>query len=345
VLPCIRHPIPVTFNPEGLNSQIDQRRQVACTFDRHVLTAWRISIRLVKRQVNANKKRTAFKTGKQRRPAKKRAQPKATKNAASWRPKLKKLPAKNARAKAHKGAARSYSMATIKELFGLCSNQCAFPDCTNQIVAVETKWSKAAVVGHTCHIYAASDKGPRGKPGLTEKERNSPGNLILMCGDHHPRVDKQWQTYPATKLKKWKKAHEAKATKGTAEAIKHEADIEKHVFFEEMSDDQIEKALARIRCARYLVGFPAVEEAQTLATQVEQSRYSSGSAETRARALAWCARILSQGKPKHAARQRTTEKVWTSKIGDLDDIDHTLDGLAGNNYGKPTLFMRRKLST
>src|SRR6266446_5289599 len=247
--------------------------------------------------MKANKKRHKFKTGKQKRPAKKRAQPKAAKrNVTGQHLKLKKSPAKKASAKSRKGAARSYSMATIKELFALCSNQCAFPDCTNEIVAAGTKWSKAAVVGHICHIYAASDKGPRGKLGLTERERNSPGNLILMCGDHHPRVDKQWQTYPATKLKKWKKAHEAKATRGTAEAIKREADIEKHVFFEEMSDDQIEKALARIRRARYLVGFPAAEEAQVLATQVEQSRYSSGSAETRARALAWCARILSPGK-------------------------------------------------
>jgi hypothetical protein len=70
-----------------------------------------------------------------------------------------------------------------------------------------------------------------------------------------------------------------------------------------MSDEQIEKALARIRRARHLGGFPTSEEAQRLATQVERLRYSSGSAETRARALAWCARFLSQGKTISRARE------------------------------------------
>ena len=60
-----------------------------------------------------------------------------------------------------------------------------------------------------------------------------------------------------------------------SEAIQRAADIEKHVFFQEMSDELIKKALARLRRARYLVGFDAAAEAQRLATQVEQSRYSS----------------------------------------------------------------------
>ena len=66
------------------------------------------------------------------------------------------------------------------------------------------------------HIYAASDNGPRGKPGLTAAERNSPDNLVLMCGHHHPLVDKQWETYPADLLKAWKEKHEARFQQGTA---------------------------------------------------------------------------------------------------------------------------------
>ncbi len=61
--------------------------------------------------------------------------------------------------------------------------------------------TSAAVVAQICHIYAASDNGPRGKPGLTATERNSPDNLILMCGHHHPEIrmiyilDKDWMIY------------------------------------------------------------------------------------------------------------------------------------------------------
>src|SRR5271166_6251546 len=104
--------------------------------------------------------------------------------------------------------ARTYSPHTIKVLFGASGNQCAFPGCTNPVIAPETPVSDAAVVAQICHIYAASDNGPRGKPGLTTAERNSQGNLILMCGHHHPLVDKQWETYPADLLKAWKKTHE-----------------------------------------------------------------------------------------------------------------------------------------
>jgi hypothetical protein len=231
-----------------------------------------------------------------KRKTKKGAQPKTAKKKTARRfPAPKKSNAKKASRKSRRGAARAYSQPTIKVLFTLSGNQCAFPGCTNEIVAAETQWSDAAVVGHICHIYAAADNGPRGKPDLTTKERNSPGNLILMCGHHHPLIDKQWETYPATQLKEWKKAHETKATPGTAEAIRAETHISKHAFFEAKSDEEIEKALARIRGARNLAGFPAVDEAQILATQVEQSLYSSGSTETRARALAWCARLLARG--------------------------------------------------
>ena len=47
------------------------------------------------------------------------------------------------------------------------------------------------------------------------------------------------------------------------------------------------------------------------------------------------------GVPKHVARQLASGR-WTSKLGDLKDIDHaTLDDLAGPGYGHPVLFMRR----
>lgn len=190
---------------------------------------------------------------------------------------------------------RSYSIATIKELFALSGNQCAFPNCTNGIVAPAVKLSKAAIVGYICHIYAAADNGPRGKPGLTPEEKNSPTNLILMCGHHHPQVDKQWEDYPAGTLLEWKRIHEAKLKPGTLESIKREEDIQKHAFVEQMSDQQIERAIWRVRQGRYFFGFPTKDEALALSTQVERSKYSGGSDEVRARALAWCSRILSQG--------------------------------------------------
>ena len=44
--------------------------------------------------------------------------------------------------------------------------------------------------------------------------------------------------------------------------------------------------------------------------------------------------------PTHAARQLDNGR-WTSKLGMLEDIEHTLEGLSDCQYGKIVLFMRR----
>ena len=189
---------------------------------------------------------------------------------------------------------RRYSEKTIKLLFGSCGNECAEPTCTNRIIAEGKPKSDAAVIGQICHIYAAADSGPRGKPGLTEKARNAPANLILLCGHHHPLVDKQWETYPAEMLVAWKKAHEAKFQEGTAEAIQQQAAMQRLAFLTDYSNDQINAEIERIRKARFLAGFVTKEAASVLATRVDAAEFAGGSSDTRARALAWCARLLSQ---------------------------------------------------
>ena len=47
----------------------------------------------------------------------------------------------------------------------------------------------------------------------------------------------------------------------------------------------------------------------------------------------------SAGKPTHAARQLKSGQ-WTSKCGDLEDIEHTLDAFDGSNYGSPVVFLK-----
>jgi len=50
------------------------------------------------------------------------------------------------------------------------------------------------------------------------------------------------------------------------------------------------------------------------------------------------------GVPKHAARQLPSGS-WTSKLGELEDIEHTLDGLVGVWYGALVQILKRPLST
>jgi hypothetical protein len=199
--------------------------------------------------------------------------------------------------------ARSYSQNTIKLLFGASGNQCACPECTNPIIAPGTPDSDAAVVAQICHIYAASDNGPRGKPGLTVAERNSPDNLILLCGHHHPLVDKQWQTYPADLLKAWKKTHEAKFQQGTADALKLQDSMQKLAFLQTYSDQQIAAEIEAIRQRRFINGYPTREKAIELAERIERTELAGGSSEIRAKGLAWSARLLCQRETLSRARE------------------------------------------
>ena len=46
------------------------------------------------------------------------------------------------------------------------------------------------------------------------------------------------------------------------------------------------------------------------------------------------------GAPTHASRQMDDGR-WTSKLGGLQDISHTLEALKGDKYGEPVVFLKR----
>jgi hypothetical protein len=48
------------------------------------------------------------------------------------------------------------------------------------------------------------------------------------------------------------------------------------------------------------------------------------------------------GAPKHAARQLPNGR-WTSKLGELEDVEHVLDGLVGTWYGDVVQILKRPL--
>lgn len=45
-------------------------------------------------------------------------------------------------------------------------------------------------------------------------------------------------------------------------------------------------------------------------------------------------------RPTHAARQ-LNNGLWTSKLGQLEDIEHALDGLTGDKYGVVVKLLKR----
>lgn len=104
------------------------------------------------------------------------------------------------------------SVQSIKKLFALSGNRCAFPGCSLPMID-----QSGVVTGEICHIYAKSKGGPRYKSSLAIAARNDFSNLILLCTHHHKIIDAQPEIYSAETLKELKGVHEAAA--GRAEKI------------------------------------------------------------------------------------------------------------------------------
>src|SRR5580692_657611 len=94
------------------------------------------------------------------------------------------------------------SPATLKRLYALSGNLCAFPGCSAKIVQGKV------LVGAVCHIRAASPGGPRYDPRQSPAERHGIENLILLCANDHRIVDGDVETYSVASLEKMKADHE-----------------------------------------------------------------------------------------------------------------------------------------
>jgi hypothetical protein len=97
------------------------------------------------------------------------------------------------------------STATVKRLFAVSGNRCAFPSCSHPLVEPES----GKVVGRICHIKASSPRGPRYDPTQTDEERHSFANLLLMCPVHHDVIDADEKAYTVSRLEETKRDHEA----------------------------------------------------------------------------------------------------------------------------------------
>lgn len=51
--------------------------------------------------------------------------------------------------------------------------------------------------------------------------------------------------------------------------------------------------------------------------------------------------VGANGVPTHAARQLPSG-LWTSKLGEWEDIEHTLHALEGDIYGTVALLLKRR---
>ncbi len=94
---------------------------------------------------------------------------------------------------------------TLRALYAKSSNQCAYPGCDHPLIDENNE-----SVGQVCHIEDALPGG-RFNENMTNEQRRSYDNLILLCYRHHIRTN-DIKEFPPDKLKKIKLEHEAKAS-------------------------------------------------------------------------------------------------------------------------------------
>lgn len=100
------------------------------------------------------------------------------------------------------------SLPTVKRLFAMSGNRCAFPKCSTPLVD-----QSGNVTARICHIRARKSGGSRYDDTQTDTQRHAFSNLLLLCPNHHDTVDVDVNAYPVTRLSEMKNAHESSAVR------------------------------------------------------------------------------------------------------------------------------------
>lgn len=94
---------------------------------------------------------------------------------------------------------------TQKQLFAASGGYCQNPGCARHLFLDAA--GQSIHVGEMAHVFAASDAGPRANPAISEAERGSFDNLLLLCANCHAMVDKAPDAFPDAMIIDWKRDH------------------------------------------------------------------------------------------------------------------------------------------
>jgi hypothetical protein len=92
----------------------------------------------------------------------------------------------------------------LRQLYLKSGNLCAYPGCNNLLLNYDGEF-----IGDICHIEAAEEGGQRFNPNMTNEERRSFSNLILLCREHH-KVTDDVNRFPKERMYEMKLKHEEK---------------------------------------------------------------------------------------------------------------------------------------
>lgn len=96
---------------------------------------------------------------------------------------------------------------TVRRLYAMSGNQCAFRGCDAPIIGKDGE-ELGVNFGEISHICAQSPGGPRFDETQTDTDRHDYANLILLCSRHHILIDSELNSFPTKAIMEMKQEHE-----------------------------------------------------------------------------------------------------------------------------------------
>lgn len=107
----------------------------------------------------------------------------------------------------------------LKILCTRSGNRCALQNCRKILVVNATENDRESFAAELAHIKGEKPESPRYDSAMTDVQRNSYDNRILVCNTCHKIIDDQLNTYTVEKLHQIKKEHEEFIIKQTNKVI------------------------------------------------------------------------------------------------------------------------------
>lgn len=105
-----------------------------------------------------------------------------------------------------KGRGKPINKTTARAVWTDACGRCMFEGCGKDLTHIDLS-SKRANISYMAHIVASSPDGPRGDPVRSHKLSNEPGNIMLMCDEHHRLIDSysvsEYDEERLLKMRRW----------------------------------------------------------------------------------------------------------------------------------------------
>lgn len=149
---------------------------------------------------------------------------------------------------------------TIKKLFALSGNICAYPGC--QLPIIERP---DTITGEICHIKARHAGGPRFDPTQSQEDRHAFANLILLCRHHHKVIDSEPERYTVDALAQIKSIHENVAGRN---------ETQQDGFFAKALLNDLRRISVTNKSGNVAINSPGAMQAQTINVRTTTKRIS-----------------------------------------------------------------------